>query len=410
MNAPCHTGAVAWRSPLCQTTLLALALAGACLEPPPPPAVSDDGALLDVTVQATLTRAELQALVAPEIVVDNGYTVYAIGYRTQGTDATATVTLPDGAAPPEGFPLVANAHGTIGLDDPCRLSGTIAGAGLAALFGARRAIGVAPDYVGLGGPGLHPYLHVESEGRAVLDALRAARALAEREGVRASARVAAVGLSQGGHAALAVGAMHEGHAPELELRAVGAAAPASGFREHWSAIGLAGPHQLYYAMLSHTFAKEAGLAAAEVFAPALAGDVDELFATRCAWSPSFNADEPLLMDALPEDPRALYRDDARAAFRGEVAAPWADDGFASRRLPAFTTTAAVRVWQGDADETVLPDDTVELVQALRAGGLTVELTPVPGAGHLDTAFGFLASLDRARAESVAWVLERLAAP
>ncbi|MCC7075122.1 MAG: hypothetical protein IT383_27665 [Deltaproteobacteria bacterium] len=391
------------------TLALALALACACVErpPEPPPAASDDGELVDAVVQATVTRDELVALVPAEIVVDNGYTVYAISYRTQGTDATATVTLPDSAAPPGGFPLVANAHGTIGLDDPCRLSGTIAGAGLAALFGARRAVGVAPDYLGLGGPGLHPYLHVESEGRAVLDALRAARALAEREGISASTRVAVVGLSQGGHAALATGAVHQGYAPELELRAVGAAAPASGYREHWSAIGLSGPHQLYYAMLSYAFATEAGLAAAELFAPGIAADVDALFATRCAWSPSFNADEPLLSDALPEDPRELYRDDARAAFRGEVEAAWADDGFATRRLPAFTTSAAVRVWQGDADETVLAEDTVELVRALREGGLDVELTLVPDAGHLDTAFGFLASLDRARAESVAWVLAAL---
>lgn len=396
--------------------LLAFALgvcAAACDElpvPPVPPAVDDDGALVDQAALATLTRDQLAALVSPEIAIDNGYTVYTITYRTQGTDATAAVTLPDGAAPEGGFPLVANAHGTVGLDDPCRLSGTISGAGLAALFGARGAIGVAPDYVGLGGPGLHPYLHVESEGRAVLDALKAGRALAEREGVSVSARVAVVGLSQGGHAALAAGAVHAEHAPELELRAVGAAAPASGFREHWSAIGFAGPHQLFYAMLTWAFAAEAGLASADVFAPAFAVDAAELFATRCAWSPTFDANEPLLTDVLPAEPADLYLDATRTAFRGGVSASWSDDGFARSRLPAFTTTAAVRVWQGDADETVLPGATLELVDELRAGGLDVELTVVEGAGHLDTAFGFLASLDRAREQSVAWVLEQLGAP
>ncbi|MBI1949619.1 MAG: hypothetical protein HYS27_28290 [Deltaproteobacteria bacterium] len=394
--------------------LATLALVAACPEqqqqPPPPPEVDDDGELLEGTALATVTREQLAALVPAEIAIDNGYTVYAIGYRTQGTDATATVTLPDGAAPSAGFPLVANAHGTVGLDDPCRLSGTISGGGLAGLFGARGAVGVAPDYVGLGGPGLHPYLHVESEGRAVLDALKAARALAEREGVATSTRVAVVGLSQGGHAALAAGAMHAEHAPELELRAVGAAAPASGFREHWSAIGVAGPHQLFYAMLSYVFAVEAGLTAADVFTPAVAADADQLFATRCAWSPTFASDEPLLTDALPTAPADLYLDDARAAFAGDARAAWSDDGFARSRLPSFTTTAAVRIWQGDADETVLPAATADLVQELRAGGLDVELTMVEGAGHLDTAFGFLASLDRAREQSIAWVLDRLAGP
>lgn len=374
---------------------------------PDPAPASDDGELVEQVALASLTRDQLIALVAPEITIDNGYTVYAVTYRTQGTDATAAVTLPDGDAPLGGFPVIANAHGTVGLDDPCRLSGTISGAGLAALFGARGAIGVAPDYVGLGGPGLHPYLDVESEGRAVLDALRAARALAERQGVPSSARVAVVGLSQGGHAALAAGAMHAAHAPELELRAVGAAAPASGFREHWSALDLAGPHQLYYAMLTYAFASEAGLAATEVFASGFASAADQLFTTRCAWSPSFDADEPLLAGALPQDPDALYLDTTRGAFRGDVSAAWTDEGFARRRLPPFVSTAAVRIWQGDADETVLPGATAELVDELRAGGLDVELTVVPDAGHLDTAFGFLASLDRAREQSIAWVREQL---
>ena len=35
----------------------------------------------------------------------------------------------------------------------------------------------ATDYEGLGTPGVHPYLVGESEGRSVLDAARAARAL-----------------------------------------------------------------------------------------------------------------------------------------------------------------------------------------------------------------------------------------
>lgn len=43
----------------------------------------------------------------------------------------------------------------------------------------------------------------------------------------------------------------------------------------------------------------------------------------------------------------------------------------------------------------------------RDARLDVELTLVPDAGHLDTALGFLASLERARAESVAWVLAAL---
>ncbi len=402
------------RSVATSTLALVVALVGAgCVTPPtgdaPDAGPSDNGLLVGVERVAALTQAELQALVSPDILVENGYTIFSITYRTQGTDATATVTLPDAAAPDDGFAVVANAHGTIGLDDPCRLSGTVAGAALAALFGARGAIGVAPDYVGLGGPGLHPYLHVESEGRAVLDAIRAARALAAQEGVPSSSRAAVVGLSQGGHAALATGAIQPSYAPDIDLRAVGAAAPASGFREHWGAIGVAGDHQVYYAMLMYAFAREAGLEASAVFAPDFAAIADDVLTTRCAWSPRLDANEPLLPDVLPSAPAALYRDDARQAFGGRTEAAWADDGFARRRLAPFATTAAVRVWQGDADTTVLPAATAELVEELRTGGVDIELTVVPDGTHLDTAFGFLGSLDRAREQSIAWVREQLSA-
>ena len=60
----------------------------------------------------------------------------------------------------------------------------------------------ATDYPGLGTPGPHPYLVGESEGRAVIDSVRAARDL---EKVGASTRYAVWGHSQGGQAALFAG-------------------------------------------------------------------------------------------------------------------------------------------------------------------------------------------------------------
>ena len=88
----------------------------------------------------------------------------------------------------------------------------------------RGYIVAATDYPGLGTPGPHPYLVGASEGRAVLDSLRAAR---ELPGAAASSRVGIWGHSQGGQAALYAASLAKEYAPELELAGVAVAAPAT---------------------------------------------------------------------------------------------------------------------------------------------------------------------------------------
>jgi acetyl esterase/lipase len=89
---------------------------------------------------------------------------------------------------------------------------------------AKGYIVVATDYPGLGTPGIHPYLIGVSEGRAVLDSVRAAIAL-PRSG--ASNRFVLWGHSQGGHAVLYAGELAKSYAPDLKLLGVAAAAPAT---------------------------------------------------------------------------------------------------------------------------------------------------------------------------------------
>jgi acetyl esterase/lipase len=83
---------------------------------------------------------------------------------------------------------------------------------------------VAPDYPGLGTKGKHPYLVGAPAARSALDAVRAARRL---DGVRLSEQTVAWGHSQGGGAALWVGAEDRDYAPDVPLEGVAALAPAS---------------------------------------------------------------------------------------------------------------------------------------------------------------------------------------
>src|SRR5262245_26932252 len=59
--------------------------------------------------------AELRPFLSAGVSIDNGYSVWAIEYVTGERTSLATVTVPFGVKPPaNGWPIVANNHGTIG--------------------------------------------------------------------------------------------------------------------------------------------------------------------------------------------------------------------------------------------------------------------------------------------------------
>jgi len=125
--------------------------------------------------------------------------------------------LPKGHAPAGGWPLVAWAHGTVGVADVCAPSWAGPSARDAAYLGRWLNAGfavVATDYEGLGTPGMHPYLLWRSEGRSVLDAARAA--ITAQPGVIAN-RVLIVGQSQGSGAAIGATYLAPGYAPDLHV-------------------------------------------------------------------------------------------------------------------------------------------------------------------------------------------------
>ncbi|MFC4603256.1 lipase family protein [Rhodococcus kronopolitis] len=155
-----------------------------------------------------------------------------LSYWTEGPTGAPAVSsgavyLPDGPAPTGGWPVVSWAHGTTGVADACAPSRGEISDFAQAYLGTWLAKGfavVASDFVGLGTDGTHAYLHGRSEGRAVIDMVRAARAVTPE----LSPTWVAVGHSQGGHAAMF--AAHEAtrYAPELDYRgAVATGTPAN---------------------------------------------------------------------------------------------------------------------------------------------------------------------------------------
>jgi pimeloyl-ACP methyl ester carboxylesterase len=135
------------------------------------------------------------------------------------------VAVPRGKAPKAGWPVITWAHGTTGIADTCAPTRRDVPARPALLEQwLRRGYAVLrTDYQGLGTPGVHLFLNGVAEGRSVLDIVRAARRLDKRIGKR----VVIAGHSQGGHAALWAAALAPRYTPELKVRGTVAFAPAS---------------------------------------------------------------------------------------------------------------------------------------------------------------------------------------
>ena len=117
---------------------------------------------------------------------------------------SGTVSVPEGAPPAGGWPVISWAHGTTGIADQCAPS---LGGDQGSYGGAEPLIEnwledgyavVATDYEGLGTKGVHPYLIGESAGRGVVDIVKAGRQLDPR----IANKMVIAGHSQGGHAAL----------------------------------------------------------------------------------------------------------------------------------------------------------------------------------------------------------------
>ncbi|MEZ0341377.1 alpha/beta hydrolase family protein [Mycobacterium sp. pV006] len=143
----------------------------------------------------------------PELSVAGAAAAYRILYATidqhdRPAVATAAVFVPKTPAPQGGWPVIAWAHGTVGLGDECTPSAHPRsgrdGEYLTHWLDQGYAV-VAADYTGLGTPGLMSYLNSITTARSVTDAVVAAH----RMDLPLSPKWAVVGQSQGGGAAVA---------------------------------------------------------------------------------------------------------------------------------------------------------------------------------------------------------------
>lgn len=158
-----------------------------------------------------------------------------ITYWTVGVDgapalSSGAVFVPEGQAPEGGWPVIGWAHGTSGLADDCAPS-RVGPADrerdfqyLSTWIAQGYAI-ASTDYVGLGTPGLMPYLDGKVSAHSVVDSVKASRTVE----TSLSNKWVVIGQSQGGGAAITTARYAtEYGGPDLDFRGgVGTGVPAN---------------------------------------------------------------------------------------------------------------------------------------------------------------------------------------
>ncbi len=301
--------------------------------------------------------------------------VYRILYRSRGMNGepiavSGSLTIPDFPAPPTGRGIVAWAHGTTGVARPCAPS--LRDVPFHSIPGIQDMIGegyivVATDYPGLGTAGTHPYLVGPSEAHAVLDSVRAARAVPEAE---ASAEYVVWGHSQGGHAALWAGQLARSYAPDIHLHGVAAAAPASELTRLFDADEMEDAGRILTAMALWSWTRVYGAPEAQIVAPQALPTMNKV-ATDCIdiASEALNAvstANQLAQDFLLADPSETQ--------------PW--EGLMNKNTPGGSRIGVpIFIAQGMADTIVRPKITVDFVGRLCGAGEHVTFVEMEGVDH-----------------------------
>jgi len=317
-----------------------------------------------IAAQPEMTSAGLSARVL--------YTSTDLRWHAGIVPVSGTLFLPKGEPPAGGFPLVAWAHGTLGISDVCAASWSGHKARDAVYINHWLDNGfavVATDYQGLGGPGPHPYLIWEAEGRSVLDAARAALSA---HADKLAAKLFVTGQSQGSGAALGATRIAPTYAPDVPLLATVATGVVSTFPD--------GPYKAPTRINSPVY----------VTLAALGGSLP---------------DEGPSADALATDKGKLFLKAAREGCTAEMRAVakqhdiTTDNAYVEpieARLTPVTDMSVTRLpvpvllGTGTADTTLVPRRQYGAVKALCAGGSDLVWKTFAGATHnggLNASFG-----------------------
>jgi len=311
--------------------------------------------------------------------------------RNRAIGATGMVVAPREALPRNPRNVLAWTHGAWGVATRCAPSLSpnfwTSTAGLQAI--RRNYVVVAPDYPGLGSPGVHPFLAGVDTARSVLDAVRAARSI---PGAAAGKRFALWGESQGGHAALWSAQSARAYAPELTLVGVAAAAPPTELAANLRQSSNKAFKTMFTAFIGHSWSNHYGAPLAT-----LGGRQSQGIMTRLAQNNCIELDKKPRLSTIAG--LLTLQRNLRNTDLGRIE-PWAS--LARRNSP--TTTAfgvPILIAQNPKDELVAVAVTATHARRLCRSGARLRYVTISGVGHATSA-------KDSAATTLAWIADRFA--
>ena len=306
----------------------------------------------------------------------DGASTWRIRYWSLAEDGkpvqiTGVVIVSNAPAPRDGRDIVAWVHPTVGIAESCAPStSTTLFADIPGLPEMLKAgyVVTATDLQGLGTPGPQPYLVGISSGRAVLDSIRAARALKAAD---AGTRVVIWGASQGAHAVLWAGQLAPTYAPDLHVFGLAAAAPPTDLVANFDRITNPAIRALMTGYTSATWSKIYGIRLA-TFSNASGRFFIRQLAKQCVRvDPIFSASLVGLLVMSRQLPNHLGQ-------------PWTKPLHDNSVKPIHLTMPLL-IAQGTADPVVIPAITRDFVKNSCRAGNSVRYISIEAGGHTTAA-------------------------
>jgi pimeloyl-ACP methyl ester carboxylesterase len=348
-----------------------------------------------------VVRYVLGTVELPEpIDVSYGITLYRVEYRTIRHDGSADVAsglvaLPNGRG---ANSVVMYLHGTSaerreapsepGLGEGTFVAAAAAGSG---------HVFVAPDYLGLGtSREAHPYMHAKTTASTCVDFLIAARTLVEHLGGEWPTSLYVMGFSQGGHAALTVGRELEAlEDPRFQVKAVASIAGPFYLREvsfPQALTGKAKSHPFYLAYVANSYAHLYGQPLESLLEPPYVEKVPNLF--------DGEHESEAIAAALPTNPRELFNSEFLEAYDNS-GSHWFLEALAENNADDWKPRAPVRLYYGETDVDVSPEEARRAEAAMRERGANVAAISVGPHDHEASAL-------RGIPRSIRWFTESAA--
>jgi acetyl esterase/lipase len=245
---------------------------------------------------------------------------------------------------------------------------------------------VAPDYPGLGSPGVHPFLVGTVTGRSVLDAVRAAQRI---PGAGAGNRFAVWGESQGGQAALWTGQLAGVDGDGLSLVGVAAGAPPTDLAANLRQASDPNVRAFFTALAADSWSRyyDVPLRIGKPRTPVII----QRIARNC-----------VSVDTAPRLGGLLgmvaIRQDLRNVDMGATP-PWSSYAAANSTTPI--SRVPILIAQARADPLVAAAVTRTFARKLCANRVRVRYIDLPGKSHVTTA-------KDSAAETIAWIDQRFA--